>query len=356
MRQLELLLGPQRLLAVLHRGGVPLVRILLGLRDFPLEHHDALGVARFELALLLLLLLEGVEAVVVFLEGLLRLLDLLGVPLCLVVDVVQFEHDVFRLELGELVLHANVLLGLLFLLFHLLAQGGSGLAPLQRGELLLLALLAQLERLVVVLFEIGGARDLLDERAELLGGLARHALDVALEHQKVPGLDQDAVLLQTLRVGLRGARLAVDLVLASAARVDVPGEADLGAILSLVEELDVSGPAFLPVREVEGVHQIPEHRASKLRGLDAEDEGDGVHQVGLAAAVRADDGRELLERADDLVALVRLEVVALDAGDHAAADGDRGVVLLGRLGPRARHLSRSPTGAQKAGEKKGRSA
>ena len=46
-------------------------------------------------------------------------------------------------------------------------------------------------------------------------------------------------------------------------------------------------------------------QSAQLRGLHAQHERDGIHQVGLAAAVRADDGRELLERTDHLVALVR---------------------------------------------------
>lgn len=53
---------------------------------------------------------------------------------------------------------------------------------------------------------------------------------------------------------------------------------------------------------------------------DSQDEADGVHEVGLTGAIGADDGGEVVEGADHLVALVGLEVLELQAVDFAGGD------------------------------------
>ena len=61
------------------------------------------------------------------------------------------------------------------------------------------------------------------------------------------------------------------------------------------------------------VHEVFELAWSQLCGLDSQHEGDGVHQVGLARAIRADDRSKVAERSNNLVASVWLEVADLDA-------------------------------------------
>mmetsp|Transcript_10946 Transcript_10946/g.46731 ORF Transcript_10946/g.46731 Transcript_10946/m.46731 type:complete len:262 (+) Transcript_10946:3143-3928(+) len=259
----------------------------------------------------------------------------------------QLEQHVLDAQALELLGHARVLLRLLLLLLHLLALRGERLALGKGGVLVLLRLVPRLHRLLVVLLDILRAADLLDERGQVLRALRRHALDVALEHEEVARLHQDAVRLEPLVVRLGGARAPVHAVLARARGGDVPREDRLHAVLRLVHQLDVRRAALLFVREVERVHQVAKRRAAQLRGLHAQHERDGIHQVGLAAAVRADDGRELLERTDHLVALVRLEVLALQAGDHPFPDRHR--ALSGGRGDH-RGFSRARRGCQQRGK------
>lgn len=54
-----------------------------------------------------------------------------------------------------------------------------------------------------------------------------------------------------------------------------------------------------------------------MTGADPEDEADGVHEVGFTGAVGANNGGEIGERADGLVALVGFEVLELEAVDFA---------------------------------------
>lgn len=57
-----------------------------------------------------------------------------------------------------------------------------------------------------------------------------------------------------------------------------------------------------------------------MSGADAEDEADGVHEVGLPGAIGADDGGEVVEGADGLKPLVGLEVLELEAVDLPRGD------------------------------------
>lgn len=49
------------------------------------------------------------------------------------------------------------------------------------------------------------------------------------------------------------------------------------------------------------IHEILELRTTKLSTFNPEDEGDGIHQVGLSGAIGSNNRREVLEGADDLV-------------------------------------------------------
>lgn len=77
-------------------------------------------------------------------------------------------------------------------------------------------------------------------------------------------------------------------------------------------------PLLLLVAVVVCVDEVLKLRAPEVRRPDAEDEADGIHEVRLAGAVGADDGCEVVEGPNGLVALVRLEVVELQAVDLAA--------------------------------------
>ena len=89
----------------------------------------------------------------------------------------------------------------------------------------------------------------------------------------------------------------------------------------MVDEADESSAAFLLLLAVvEGVDEVLELRATELAGADAEDEADGVHEVGLAGAVGAKDGGEVVEGTDHLEALVGLEILHLEAVDFARGE------------------------------------
>ena len=55
-----------------------------------------------------------------------------------------------------------------------------------------------------------------------------------------------------------------------------------------------------------------------MGGFDAENEGDGIHGVGLAGAIGSDDGGEVaVAESQDMVALVGLEVEKLERVEFA---------------------------------------
>ena len=126
---------------------------------------------------------------------------------------------------------------------------------------------------------------------------------------------------QTHLVFLIGDDRTVDLVLPDAGRRDGPGEAHLAVVIVrvLVDEggagLELAGGgggdlARRPEDEV--LHLL----RTEVAGLHAQDEGDGVHEVGLAGAVGTDDAGEVMEGPDPLQAGVGLEVLELEVGDR----------------------------------------
>ena len=126
---------------------------------------------------------------------------------------------------------------------------------------------------------------------------------------------------QTHLVFLIGDDRTVDLVLPDAGRRDGPGEAHLAVVIVrvLVDEggagLELAGGgggdlAGRPEDEV--LHLL----RTEVAGLHAQDEGNGVHEVGLAGAVGTDDAGEVMEGPDPLQAGVGLEVLELEVGDR----------------------------------------
>jgi len=162
-------------------------------------------------------------------------------------------------------------------------------------------------------------------------------------------LDEDAVRLQARVVVLPAHLAAVDAVLGrvagggAAAGHDDARKLHLLARPGLKHQLDQAAARLALVGGLRvGVQQLAE-RAAQVRGSHAEHEADGIHQVGLAAALRAvphpstlaapetrcqrgasrlaahigpNDGSEVAEGTDQLVTAVGLEVLHLQV-QHA---------------------------------------
>ena len=194
--------------------------------------------------------------------------------------------------------------------------------------------------LVVLLLEFGGARDVLEHLNELLGGLPGDSLDVSLEDEKVPGLDEDVDVSELGLILVEGDLLAVDLVLVGALDADLAGELGLGGVileggrvderhggLELVlvaralvggtedEVLEVSGPELLLVNakdETEGVHEVGlRGRDKRSEGVEGEDWGVGEEGVKvsqgspildahLSCSIGSNNASEVLERTNGL--------------------------------------------------------
>ena len=66
---------------------------------------------------------------------------------------------------------------------------------------------------------------------------------------------------------------------------------------------------------IESIDEVLELRTAELAGANAEDEADGVHEVGFSSAIRTDYGGEVEEGADHLVAFVGFEVLEFETVD-----------------------------------------
>jgi hypothetical protein len=184
------------------------------------------------------------------------------------------------------------------------------------------------------------AADLFDEAREFFGGLGSDGLDVALEDEEILGLDEDIVLDEGfvvrricdgpfIQLVLRGAScrdaMSLDerpsqirvvgcdvrplkeplLLLFILKHSENPGL--LGRALALAFVLFVlllrqrTPLSVIPGQTAAPVHEISKLATSELRALHTEDKRDGIHEIGLARAIGPDDGREIPERADDLV-------------------------------------------------------
>lgn len=137
-----------------------------------------------------------------------------------------------------------------------------------------------------------------------------------LEDEEVAGLDEDANGLEPVVVLFPGDERAIDAVFAGSCHCDPSKKPQLFPPGVNVREHDVSAAVRLVwVRVPEGVHEIPQLVPAEMDGTHAQHEADGVHEVGLPRAVGADDGCEVAEGTDDLVALVALEVAHLHSVD-----------------------------------------
>ena len=143
------------------------------------------------------------------------------------------------------------------------------------------------QRLAAVGAEAGDAGRLLEDRAAVLGAGGEDGVDLPLGHHGV-GRRADARVHEEALDVAEAAGRAVDEVLALAGAEDAAGDGDL---VELEAELLLAvGDEGLVV--VGAGEDDVGHRAAAQGGgpLLAEDPADGVRDVGLAAAVGADDG------------------------------------------------------------------
>lgn len=137
-----------------------------------------------------------------------------------------------------------------------------------------------------------------------------------LKDQEIASFDEDAEGLESVVVGVPIDEGVVDAVLAGAGASDGAGESNLSGVGEVVDKADEGSATLLVfLAVVEGIDEVLELRTAELAGADAEDEADGVHEVGLTGAVGADDGGEVVEGADHLEALVGLEILHLQTVD-----------------------------------------
>lgn len=183
---------------------------------------------------------------------------------------------------------------------------------------LLVLLRHRLERFLLAVFEHACACSLFNQ-AEHLGGLHIEDLgDFALHNEEVGVVDVELHGLKHVLNGLERGLVAVDEVLADAAHGDLARDGELGHVLKghrglgavrVVEDdrdtgLGDAGLAAL----VDQVLEVA--RAHGRQVGDAEDEADGVQDIGLAAAVEPRDGVEAwVEAADVCADGVRLEPI-----------------------------------------------
>jgi len=145
-----------------------------------------------------------------------------------------------------------------------------------------------------------------------------------LKDQEIASFDEDAERLEPVVVGVPIDKGVVDAVLAGSNAGDGAGESDLSGVGEVVDEADEGSATLLVLLTVvEGVDEVLELRAAEMAGADAEDEANGVHEVGLSSAVGADDGSEVVEWTDHLEALVGLEILHLQTVDSSRREERR---------------------------------
>ena len=255
----------------------------------------------------------------------------------------------------------------LVLLFLVLLNLPGNPAPLREVERRVLrGTVERLLRLLVLPRKFERARDLVYEARELLRGLLCDRLDVALEHQEVLRLDEDVMLDERGVVCGQRNHPAVQSVLGLSGSGDTADDhvaafktivthsrslespllhvrvlvhckhprllrGTLALALSfLLVLLGLCLPSILTVRvpckPPSPVDEVLELARPQLRGPDSEHERDGVHEVRLARAIRANDGREVAKGTYDLVPAVGLEVAELDTNERHRENAARMVV------------------------------
>ena len=156
----------------------------------------------------------------------------------LLLDREELLEVLLPLELLAPLLEPQVRLRLLLLALHVGALGGEALLLLVVVDLLLLRTTLLALQLLVLLLELVRARDLLEERRELLWRLGGELRDVSLEDEEAGvGLGEDAHLLQPLAVHLGTHRAPVHQVITQPLLGDPAGELGLDA-LRVADEAD----------------------------------------------------------------------------------------------------------------------
>lgn len=180
---------------------------------------------------------------------------------------------------------------------------------LQQKDGILLRLFLVGVSLAVVVRESGGSGNLLDEGGEFRRRLARQGFHVSLKDEKVPRLDEDPNVGEGGFVVRPGDNLPVQVVLPDSADANGPSEACLGAGDGVgVHE---RGRRAECGRRTSSTHsstnrrgrtkdEIRQDGTAQITGLYAEDETDGVHEIGLAGTIGTNDGRKVAKGSDGL--------------------------------------------------------
>ncbi|KAL6984061.1 hypothetical protein U1Q18_017436 [Sarracenia purpurea var. burkii] len=110
---------------------------------------------------------------------------------------------------------------------------------------------------------------------------------------------------------------SINPVLTAAGTRDAAHELkNFGPVAQLVHEPHEGAPSpLLIISVVEGIDQILQLGAPELPGSNAQNEADGVLEVELGCAIRADDDCEVEEGANGLGALIGLEVLEFKSED-----------------------------------------
>mmetsp|Transcript_78339 Transcript_78339/g.229597 ORF Transcript_78339/g.229597 Transcript_78339/m.229597 type:complete len:540 (-) Transcript_78339:8-1627(-) len=255
-------------------------------------------------------------------------------------DAVEPEEVELLLQISAFGLQAPVGVGLILLLDHplLLIDSVALLREEVPGIVLLLGLLCR--QTLVLLAEGLRAGDLFEEGREVLALALGRGLHVALEDQEVARLGQDVDRFQSLVVICLRDGLSIDLEASLASAHDHAPEDKLGLLilhfaLAHKRKLD-RGCALilLGILALLAVDKVAKLLTSQHPRLDSQHEAYGVHEVGLASTVGADDTGEVPERADLDAALVGLEILDDDLVDASHGAGQMEVCGLARWGRR----------------------
>lgn len=145
-----------------------------------------------------------------------------------------------------------------------------------------------------------------------------------LKNQKIPSLDENSQRPQSPIIFVPRNGGSIDSVLAPAGAGDGPSKLELRPVSKLVNQANEgpSAPLFL-LLVVVSVDQVLQLGPTELPRPYTEHEADSVHEVGFPGAIGANYRREVVERTDCLLALVRLEVLKLQAEDLPRRDYGR---------------------------------
>ena len=200
----------------------------------------------------------------------------------------------------------------------------------------LLRLLLGLQCFIVLILQFRAATDVLEHFNELLRVLSRHAFHVTLENQKVSRLEEYTNFRQRFLVLLECAGLAIDAVLARTLGGDDSSEhvggslrqfclqpalfllgflvlVGIPAVLRLhVDECGLGAQRGISRRTRRAKYQVLHLTAPQVTGLDAQDEGYGVHEVGFSRSIGPDHACKVEKGSYLLLPGVGFEVLELE--------------------------------------------